>query len=545
MSYILERYRPTKISDILGNYTAIEKGLAWLQNFKNGTLAKNKKGLLIIGPPGVGKTSFAKILLESMGFEAMELNASNMRSKKVIKTMLDKVIYGNNIVSMMHQQPKDIGIIMDEVDGCITGDYGGIKEIVNYLKLDGKLESILKKKKKKKKVVVDNSKNGHNWNNILIPLRNPIICISNTDNKKILDIKRCSECIYFNHPSEFVLKQFISKICKIEKIEIPTYGIHIIYEKSQKDFRRILLMIDILISNFVGKKNITSKQIQAAVQLMDKKNIDITLNESIVEIFNNVSNTQKFDVTNIDKYIQCDVILIPLLLYENYFDYILNNLYGTPIDKCNKISTYLDSIFYYCFFENRLYFDKIWCMSNYMISTCCLGIQTTLNSFEKKIGKPINIQFTRVLSKNSVKFNYIRYNERLSKKVSIDMKHITYFSNVFFADVLKIEKDHQKENKKKEKAHKRAQEKATIKNSASTAIVEAEAEVEVKKKKKLSKRKSQEQKRKLIYDGSDLFEFIRKNDLEKKDMDKICKLSGNHKYWSENKIIREFIDSFD
>ena len=561
MSFILEKYRPKKFSDIQGNHYALQKGLDWIAKFKSGSLPKNKKGLLIIGPPGVGKTSFARILLTNQGFEAMELNASNMRSKKIIKSMLDKVVYGNNIISMMNQVPKQIGIVMDEVDGCITGDFGGIKEIVNYLKLDAKLESKLKKKKKKKSF---NEKKGHNWNNILIPLKNPIICISNTDNKKIVEIKRCSEVIYFKHPSEFIMKKYIEDICKKEKLKIPTYGIHLIYEKSQNDFRRILMMVDILMTNFVGKTNVTSNQVKNAINLLQKKNVDLTLNNSVVEIFNNIHSEDKFNVDNIDKYIQCDVILIPLLIYENYFNFMLNNVEGSIQQKATQISKYLDSVFTYCFFENKLYFDKLWGMSNYMISTCCIGLHTSLRSLKKKIGTPFEINFTRVLSKNSVKFNYIRYNELLSKKLKIDGNKLSFFSNIFFSEICKIEKDLKKKEKKKEKKGKINNEKeCNKKESNKNERINNEKESNKKecnkkesnkkerinnekaeKKKKLSKKKKKEEKINLMFEGSDIFEFVRNNNLEKKDLDKICKLSGNHKYWSNKSIIEEFIDTF-
>lgn len=40
-----------------------------------------KKAVLISGPPGIGKTSAAKIICRALGFDVMEVNASDSRGK--------------------------------------------------------------------------------------------------------------------------------------------------------------------------------------------------------------------------------------------------------------------------------------------------------------------------------------------------------------------------------------------------------------------------------------------------------------------------------
>jgi replication factor C subunit 1 len=41
----------------------------------------NAKAALISGPPGIGKTSACRILCKTLGFETLELNASDCRNK--------------------------------------------------------------------------------------------------------------------------------------------------------------------------------------------------------------------------------------------------------------------------------------------------------------------------------------------------------------------------------------------------------------------------------------------------------------------------------
>ena len=94
------------------------------------------------GPPGIGKTSAATLVARQMGYDIMELNASDTRSKKLLTSNLADVTQ-NTVLRLGasaptsrpggRAQPKRI-IIMDEVDGMSSGDRGGMQALIASIK---------------------------------------------------------------------------------------------------------------------------------------------------------------------------------------------------------------------------------------------------------------------------------------------------------------------------------------------------------------------------------------------------------------------------
>ena len=75
-----EKYRPRKLSDLVGNGPAVKAMYDWARSWSPG-----KKPLLLYGKPGTGKTSSAHALASDMGWEIIELNASDQRTKDAIQ----------------------------------------------------------------------------------------------------------------------------------------------------------------------------------------------------------------------------------------------------------------------------------------------------------------------------------------------------------------------------------------------------------------------------------------------------------------------------
>ena len=88
------------------------------------------------GPPGHGKTSMAHVMLNEAGYEVMEFNASDVRSKKAVVNQIEDITNSRSMSEFFaagDKQVKKVAVIMDEVDGMSSGDRGGVQELIRII----------------------------------------------------------------------------------------------------------------------------------------------------------------------------------------------------------------------------------------------------------------------------------------------------------------------------------------------------------------------------------------------------------------------------
>ena len=81
------KYQPSNINNILLPKKSISLITEWIENID---VNKNKI-LLLYGPPGVGKTTLANIILTQYKYDIIEFNTSDVRNQKLIKEKLNEI----------------------------------------------------------------------------------------------------------------------------------------------------------------------------------------------------------------------------------------------------------------------------------------------------------------------------------------------------------------------------------------------------------------------------------------------------------------------
>ena len=121
-----DKYRPQELSEVVGNKKEIKIITDWVSEWKKGN---PQTPLLLVGPPGIGKTTLALIIAKEFS-ESIELNASDKRSQDVIKSTIGESSTSRSLFGDEYKL-----IILDEVDGIHgTNDRGGVAEIGKIIK---------------------------------------------------------------------------------------------------------------------------------------------------------------------------------------------------------------------------------------------------------------------------------------------------------------------------------------------------------------------------------------------------------------------------
>lgn len=110
-------------------YPEIEDTLKkWLVN-------RTVPAALLLGEPGVGKTTLAYRIYEEAKLKVVEFNASHTRSGTSFRKVILPLLREGGIMQMVENGSKGgIGILLDEIDGLSSGERGGLQELLAYLK---------------------------------------------------------------------------------------------------------------------------------------------------------------------------------------------------------------------------------------------------------------------------------------------------------------------------------------------------------------------------------------------------------------------------
>ncbi|TKX74242.1 replication factor C large subunit [Halorubrum sp. GN11_10-6_MGM] len=135
-----EKYRPSTLSEVRGNDKARDAFAEWARSWDD-----HHEAVVLHGSPGVGKTSAAHALANDMGWETVELNASDQRTADVIERSAGRAARNATLGGSAAGGGAGGGdtasrqlVIVDEADN-IHGNYdrGGASAITKLVKESG------------------------------------------------------------------------------------------------------------------------------------------------------------------------------------------------------------------------------------------------------------------------------------------------------------------------------------------------------------------------------------------------------------------------
>jgi replication factor C subunit 1 len=90
----------------------------WLENWQenyskgfdnSGDDINSFGAVLLSGPPGIGKTTTASVVAKSNGYEPLEFNASDVRSKKILEESITEMMDNRTMTEFFQPNTKSGG----------------------------------------------------------------------------------------------------------------------------------------------------------------------------------------------------------------------------------------------------------------------------------------------------------------------------------------------------------------------------------------------------------------------------------------------------
>ncbi|XP_073821314.1 germ line transcription factor 1 [Musca autumnalis] len=344
----VDKYKPTSVKDIIGQQgpaSNVAKLTNWLSKWyvnhdgkkklqKPNPWAKNDDGsfykaALLSGPPGIGKTTTATLVCKELGFDTVEFNASDTRSKRLLKEEVSELLSNKSLYGYFHGNAQAVTkkhvLIMDEVDGMAGNeDRGGIQELIGLIK-----ESSV-----------------------------PIICMCNDRNhQKMRSLVNYCYDLRFNRPQLKQIKGRILSICAKENIKLDSTKLDEIISATNNDIRQSINHISLLSA---GKElNLSSdKKSSKEEDKIAQKDLKMGPWDVVRKVFSaDEHKTMSF-------YDKCDLFfhdysLAPLFVQQNY---LIVSPAGPKSEVIQKMANTADSLSLGDLVDKRIRSNSAWAL---------------------------------------------------------------------------------------------------------------------------------------------------------------------------------------
>ena len=373
-----DKYRPQTFKEIIGNGKQKKEIQEWVEAWKEGN---PQPSLLLVGPPGVGKTTFAQVIAREFS-EYIELNASDKRSYDILMNTIGE---STTTKSLFSNNPKLI--ILDEVDG-ITGnqDRGGSRAI----------------------------------NKIIENTKHPMIMMANDFySKRLTTIKKKTHVIKMGKVRSTSINVGLRKICKNEGIDADPNALKELSKRANGDMRSAINTLQALCEE---SKSLTMEDLDNVSQKNDKSNL--------INAVTRVLKSKNINHIQQDMYVDEDPTLVMEFIAEN-----IPREYKKP-EEIKKAYDFIS--------EADLYFGRARQSRNYgywKYATQFMGLGVALSKDERykkftKIQSPQSFaKMGRYRGKRSLRDNIaIKMSEKMHVSMEVAYSMFPYFEIMFQDD---------------------------------------------------------------------------------------------------------------
>ena len=234
-------YKPSSLKEVIGHKDSISTLSQWLSTWSTGGNTEGKdKSALVVGPPGIGKTTTVHLLAKEFGYAITEYNASDTRSVSMLRGLLGLG---------MKRLRKEI-IVMDEVDGFTAQERGGVGELADLIK-----KSNL-----------------------------PIICIANQLVPKLAPLQKTCLLVKFSRPVKSTIATALLAVCKKEGISKSKADLEALCEQNGNDIRSLLNQLEFGSSSSEKDSSLRLDLFSATQKLMSNRRLPISEAEEFVYV---------------------------------------------------------------------------------------------------------------------------------------------------------------------------------------------------------------------------------------------------------------------
>ncbi|MFH0849219.1 MAG: replication factor C large subunit [archaeon] len=312
------KYRPRTLSDVAGNQKAKDMLMAWLETWNKG--APPKKAALLYGPAGTGKTVSAETAAHDLGYDLIEINASDHRNAVSITKIAGSAATQGSIFDRKRL------ILLDEIDGInLREDSGAISAVIEIIK----------------------------------STRFPILLTANDVwNPKIRSLRNHCLLVEFKRLGVRDSIPYLESLLKREGVEVDANALRLVYDRNKGDMRST---INDLQTALAGRRTLVLKD----VEWLSWRDRQEPIFQSLATVFSSkdcIEARRAVEISDVD--------------YEMLYEWIYEN---APAQLTNPIdlSDALDSLARADIYFARVRRFQAWRLLPYAFDMMTAGVATS------------------------------------------------------------------------------------------------------------------------------------------------------------------------